>query len=90
MQKKEVKMSDDYETNQKLLNPKKTKGYFDPPKVKKFSFFVITLCVLFGVVVSILAVWDFAGHNVLYRTLATLGVICLSCVLFTMINENYG
>jgi len=83
-------MGDDYETNQKILNKKRAKGYFKPSKVKKFSFFTITLCVLFGVIVSILAIWDFAGDDVLYRTLATLGVISLACVLFTLINENYG
>ena len=83
-------MSDDYDTNQKILSEKKPKGYFNPSKVKKFSFFTITLCVLFGVVVSILAIWKFAEQDVLYRTLATLGTVVLGCVLFTMINENYG
>ncbi|MCK4912767.1 MAG: hypothetical protein KAS05_03490 [Candidatus Omnitrophica bacterium] len=83
-------MSDDYEVNQKILDQKKVKGYLNPLKVKKFSFFIITLCILFSVVVSILAIWDFAGQDVLYRTLATLGVIALSCVFFTLINENYG
>jgi len=83
-------MSDDYETNQKIFNQKKEKGYFNPSKVKKFSFFTITLCVIFSVAVSILAIWDFAGHDVLYRTLTTLGVIILGCILFTIINEHYG
>jgi hypothetical protein len=68
----------------------KGRGYLNPGKVKAFAFIMITLCILLGVVVSILAIWDFAEKNVLYRTLATLGVVTLGCVLFSIINERFG
>ena len=40
--------------------------------------------------VSILAIWDFAEKDVLYRTLATLGVVCLGSIIFSIVNEKFG
>lgn len=72
------------------LGQKKAKGYLNPYGVKGFVFTVMTLCVILGVAVSILAIWDFAEKDVLWRTLSTLGVICLGCIVFSMINAKFG
>ena len=66
------------------------RGYLDPGKVKAFAFTIITICILMSVVVSILAIWNFAEKDVLYRTLATLGVVSLGCLLFSIVNERFG
>jgi len=68
----------------------RTRGYLDVRKVKAFAFAVISLCIFLGVLVSIFAIWDFAEKDVLYRTLATLGVVVLSCIIFSMVNEKFG
>lgn len=78
------------EMSNKPESTKKGRGYLNPQKVKAFAFLIITLCILMGVVVSILAIWDFAEKNVLYRTLATLAVVSLGCLLFSIVNERFG
>ncbi len=80
----------DEKDSKPVAEKKKPKGYIDGRRVRGFAFFIITLCVLFGVVVSILAIWDFAQQGVLYRTLATLGVVSLGCLLFSIINDRFG
>ena len=75
---------------QPVNEKKKPKGFIDARKVRGFAFFVITLCVLLGIVVSILAIWNFAQKDVLFRTLATLGVVILGCLLFSIINDRFG
>ncbi|MFH1851895.1 MAG: hypothetical protein ABIA75_06085 [Candidatus Neomarinimicrobiota bacterium] len=74
----------------KISDKPEPQGFIDSRKVKAVAFSIITLCVLFGVVVSILAIWDFAQQGVLYRTLATLGVISLGMLLFSIINDRFG
>ena len=69
---------------------KKQKGFLSPRGVKSAVFIIMTLCVIFGVVVSILAIWDFAKSDVLWRTLATLGVIWLGSLVFSIINTRFG
>ena len=69
---------------------KKVRGFFDGRKVKTFAFIVISLCIIFSMLVSILAIWDFAKQDVLYRTLATLGVVCLGCIIFSIVNAKFG
>ena len=69
---------------------KKIRGFLDGRKVKTFAFTVISLCIIFSMLVSILAIWDFAEKDVLYRTLATLGVVCLVFIIFRIVNEQFG
>ncbi len=78
------------ESTDKTADKKQTTGFIDSRKVKAFAFITITLCVLFSVVISIMAIWDFARQGILYRTLATLGVVSLGSLLFSIINERFG
>lgn len=82
-------MSDNDKITEKVAN-KKVRGFLDGSKVKTFAFTVISLCIIFSMLVSILAIWNFAEKDVLYRTLATLGVICLGCVIFSIVNTKFG
>lgn len=85
-------MPDDYYENQKKLEQmdKNEKGFLNPEKVKAFAFFIILACVIIGIIVSILAIWEFAERDTLYRALATLGVISFGCIAFSFINDYYG
>ena len=65
------------------------KGFINGRCVKSVTFTVITLCIIFSMLFSILAIWDFAKKDVLYRTLATLGVICLGAIIFTLVNDRF-
>ena len=79
--------------NDKIMekgDKKKVRGFLDGQKVKAFAFIVISLCIIFSMLVSILAIWDFAERDVLYRTLATLGVVCLGIIIFTIVNDKFG
>jgi uncharacterized membrane protein YqjE len=69
---------------------KKVKGFLNGRMVKAITFTIISLCIMLSMFFSILAIWDFAKQDVLYRTLATLGVVCLGCVIFNIINAKYG
>ncbi len=69
---------------------KKVKGFLDGRIVKAITFTIISLCIILSMLFSILAIWDFAKQDVLYRTLATLGVVCLGCIIFTIINDRFG
>lgn len=82
-------MSDNEKVKEREEN-KEVRGFFDGRKVKTFAFVVISLCIIFSMLVSILAIWDFAKQDVLYRTLATLGVVCLGCIIFSIVNAKFG
>ena len=69
---------------------KKVRGFLDGRKVKTVAFTIISLCIIFSMLFSILAIWDFAEKDVLYRTLATLGVVCLGCIIFSIVNDRFG
>jgi hypothetical protein len=65
-------------------------GYLNSRMTRGVVFVVLTLCILSGVVVSILAIWDYAERDVLYRTLATLGVVALGSLMFGLLNDRFG
>ena len=69
---------------------RKVRGFLNGRSVKAVTFTIISLCIIFSMLFSILAIWDFAEKDVLYRTLATLGVVCLGSIIFSIINERFG
>ena len=69
---------------------RKVRGFLNGRSVKAITFTIISLCIILSMFFSILAIWDFAKQDVLYRTLATLGVVCLGCIIFTIINDRFG
>jgi hypothetical protein len=66
------------------------KGFLNPRTIKIFSFITITICIVCGVLVSILAIWDFTKSDVWYRSLATLAVIAIGTAIFSVVNEKFG
>jgi len=66
------------------------KGFFNPRIVKTISFTLIMLCLLGCIVLSIMAIWDFAKSDSLWRMIATFGVIGLGSAIFAYINSAFG
>jgi len=62
------------------------KGYVQPALVVRWSFWITTTCILIAVVASVLAIWQFTGTDVLWRTVATCAVIGAGTLTFSWIN----
>ncbi len=69
---------------------KAKRGYLNPNAVKGFAFFIIAICIVVSVVASILAIWQFAETDVLWRTVATCVVVAAGVGVFTFINSVFG
>ena len=76
------------DSKQKIL--KVSGGFLNPAKVKAFTFYTITTCVILSVIVSILAIWDFAQTDAFWRMIATFAVIGLGSAIFAFINNVFG
>jgi hypothetical protein len=55
-----------------------------------FSFWITTACILVAVVACILAIWEFTGTDVLWRTVATCVVIGIGTVAFALTNSLFS
>jgi len=66
------------------------RGFLNPTLVVGMSFWTIALCILIAVVASILAIWNFTGTDVLWRTVATCAVIAGGTGLFAVVNQVFG
>ncbi len=62
------------------------RGYLNPHTVRAVSFWTTSACILVAVVASLLAIWQFAGTDTLWRTVATCMVIGGGTVAFYVIN----
>ena len=70
-------------------SPKK-RGYLNPQKVRSLSFWITSACILVAVLASLLAIWQFAGTDILWRTVATCAVIGSGTVAFYWVNVLFG
>lgn len=66
-------------------NPKR-RGYLNPAVVVRVAFWTTTLCIVIAVVASVLAIWEYTGTDVLWRTVATCAVIGVGTLAFSWIN----
>ncbi len=74
----------------KQIKRKKTKGFLSPKVVRAVTFYIISACIIFGVAVCILAIWDYAKTDVFWRMIATLGVIAIGSAVFAFVNGIFG
>ncbi|HYN25138.1 MAG TPA: hypothetical protein VES69_08825 [Pyrinomonadaceae bacterium] len=58
--------------------------------VRTISFWTTSACILVAVVASLLAIWNFTGTDVLWRTVATCAVIGAGTVAFYWVNVLFG
>jgi hypothetical protein len=66
------------------------RGFLNPQIVRGLSFWTTSICLLVAVGASILAIWDFAGRDTLWRTVATCVVIGAGTTVFAWINHAFG
>jgi uncharacterized membrane protein required for colicin V production len=58
--------------------------------VRGFAFFVVTLCIAVSVVACVLAIWEFAVKDVLWRTVSTCVVVAAGVAIFALTNFVFG
>lgn len=64
----------------------KRRGYLNPDVVVRLGFWTTTLCTVVAVVASVLAIWQYTGTDVLWRTVATCAVIAAGTLTFSWLN----
>ena len=65
------------------------RGFLNPRIVTKISFWTTSACILVAVVACLLAIWNFAGTDVLWRTVATCAVIGGGMIAFYVVNSIF-
>lgn len=72
-------------------NKKKNKsGIINPDKLRSFAFFIILISIFICAALCIVAIWGFAGNDVIWRSASTCLVVILSTIVIVMINEAFG
>jgi NO-binding membrane sensor protein with MHYT domain len=69
---------------------KRRRGLLNPDRVVVFAFWITAVCILIAVAASILAIWQFAGTDALWRTVATCVVIGVGTLAFSWVNTLFG
>jgi hypothetical protein len=62
------------------------RGYLNPTLVRSIAFWITSACILIAVVASLLAIWQFTGTDVLWRTVATCIVVAGGTIAFAFLN----
>ena len=65
------------------------RGFLNPRVVTKLAFWTTSACIIVAVVASLLAIWNFAGTDVLWRTVATCAVVGAGMLAFYVINTIF-
>ncbi|MEM9026647.1 MAG: hypothetical protein AAGB06_06900 [Verrucomicrobiota bacterium] len=73
-----------------LPSKKSQVGFIDPKKVRILTFGTVNTCLGVSVVACLLAIWDFAEQDILWRTVATCVVLACGMILFSGINQIFG
>ena len=68
----------------------KRKGMLDQGIVRRGVFAVVCVCILVSLVAGIMAVWQFTGRDVLWRTIATCVLVAFAAFAFSMVNMAFG
>jgi hypothetical protein len=66
------------------------RGFLNPGMVRSIAFWITSACILVAVLASLLAIWNFAGTDILWRTVATCAVIGSGTVAFYWTNVLFG
>lgn len=66
------------------------RGFLSPQLVRGLAFWTISICILVAVVACLLAIWQFTGRDILWRTVATCAVIGGGTLVFSGINTLFG
>ena len=66
------------------------KGVVEPKLVRNISFTIITISLVACTVLCILAIWEFANSDAVWRAIATFIVVSVATGIFTFVNEKLG
>ena len=66
------------------------RGFLNPQLVRGLAFWTTSLCILVAVVACLLAIWEFTGTDILWRTVATCAVIGGGTLAFSWVNALFG
>ena len=66
------------------------RGFLNPEFIRSMAFWITSACILVAVLASLLAIWNFAGSDILWRTVATCAVIGIGTVAFYWVNVLFG
>jgi len=69
---------------------RKNKGFLNPRIVRAITFYLISFCIILSVLMSILAIWNYAQPDVFWRMIATFGVIGVGSAIFAFVNGIFG
>jgi len=69
---------------------RRRRGVLDPRAVRFTSFCIIVLGLFATALLCVLAIWDYTSRDTAWRALSTPGVVALTMVIFTVINEMFG
>ena len=72
------------------MEKNKKKGFLNTKVIRGISFYIISACIIFSVLMCILAIWDYAKSDIFWRTVATLGVIGVGTAVFAYVNGIFG
>ena len=65
-------------------------GFLATKLVRGLSFWTTSMCILVAVVACLLAIWEFTGRDVLWRTVATCAVVAGGAITFGWVNTLFG
>jgi len=68
---------------------RRRRGYLNPERVRAVAFWTTTTCIVVGVVAALLAIWQFSGTDVLWRTVASCAVIGGGTLAFALFNAAF-
>jgi hypothetical protein len=71
----------------RLLN--RRRGYLNPNRVRAIAFWTTSMCIVIGVIAALLAIWQFSGTDVLWRTVASCAVIAGGTLAFAVFNAVF-
>lgn len=66
------------------------RGMINPVRVKIISFAIISVCIFACAIISILAVWNFAENDAVWRAFSTFLIVALATWVFAIVNERFG
>ena len=68
---------------------RRKRGYLDPDKVRAVAFWTTSACIVVGVAATLLAVWQFSGTDVLWRTVASCAIVGGGMLAFALLNALF-
>ena len=66
------------------------RGFLNPQVVRRLAFWTTSGCLVVAVAASLLAIWEFTGTDILWRTVATCAVIGGGTIAFAWLNSLFG